>query len=81
MPATIWVTVAPAAFWLAVAMLLRPDPAPSALPGPASRCGCCPAHHNGVRVQRIVRRLESERRRTPRPIGWQSPAWTVEVTP
>jgi hypothetical protein len=36
------------------------------------------AHRHGVRATRVIRRLEQERARYRRPIGWQSPAWTVQ---
>lgn len=71
-------TVAPALPLLILALALRPKAGPAPVPHPAVRCGCCPAHRAGVPVSRTTRRLAQEYARRPRPVGYQSPAWTVQ---
>lgn len=71
-------TVIPALVLLSLRFFLKPHPAPPVLPRPVVRCDCCPSHRRGVRVSRIVRRLDAEWKRYRRPTGYLSPAWTVQ---
>jgi hypothetical protein len=76
--APIWgSTIAPAVVVVSLLLFIRPKPAPAVLPRPVVRCDCCPAHRRGVRASRIVRRLEGEWARRPRPTGYSSPLFTV----
>ena len=77
-PLPVYITVLPAVLAVSLLLFLKPGPAPAALPLPVVRCGCCASHRRGVRVSRIVRRLNAEWKRYRRPVGWQSPEWTVQ---
>lgn len=68
MPVWFWVTAVPPLPLLLLAIAAQPD----------MTCIHAPQHYVGVRATRIVRRLQTEWARRPRPAG--PPAWTVEVT-
>jgi hypothetical protein len=64
--APIWgSTIAPAVVLLAIGIFFQPG---SVHP---------PRHREGVRATRIVRRLQAEYARRPRPTGYASPLFTV----